>query len=94
MNCKPQELAIVVYTTYGKQVGKIVRCLQPVRFTFSDLGDTDCWITEPMLTNARTVVPCPDSWLRPIRPGDISVEEVKELFSPKAPEKQGEGETV
>lgn len=76
MNCKPQELAIVVRTRCGNQVGKIVRCVRPIRFIFSDMEETDCWITEPMLTNGRREVPCPDSWLRPIRdPGDDARDE-------------------
>jgi hypothetical protein len=35
---------------------------------------------------ASHIVPCPDAWLRPIRPGDISDEEVRNLYLPKLPE--------
>lgn len=89
MNCKPGDLAIVVHTTRGEQVGRIVRCVDLVRgLRFADIGTLDAWITEPMLMNRFGEAPCPDAWLRPIRPGDISDEEVRDLYLPKPPEKQ------
>lgn len=80
MNCKPQELAVVVRTRRGVQVGKIVRCVQHVRFSFVELGVVDAWITEPMLLSGSCPTPCPDAWLRPIRPDGVTEEEANSLY--------------
>lgn len=82
MNCKPGDLAIVVRSRGGVNLGRIVKCVRPVKYWFIDSFERECWITEPMLTNVEgKMVPCPDACLRPIRPGDLEDEtpNVREL---------------
>lgn len=69
MNCKPGDLAIAIKTTFGKNVGKIVTviCADIV------LGDPAIWMIEcpgvPGPFDGLWL--CYDSWLLPVRPGDL-----------------------
>lgn len=83
MNCKPGDLALIVRSTAGNE-GKVVTCL---RFVGDVRGfqSADYWLIDRML-NTRLGGEVPyvsDSFLRPIRPGDISDEEVRDLYLPK-----------
>lgn len=80
MNCKPNDVAVVV-TTCGWELcsnllGSIVRVQRPV----SNLDDEQSWTYEGRrLRNKRgEEAEClPDAWLRPLRnPGDDAVDEV------------------
>lgn len=79
MNCKPGDLAIVIRSSRGVSVGKVVQCIRPlIGYVFQNLGSADAWLTEPMLKGGPydQETPCPDAWLRPIRdPGDDATDE-------------------
>jgi hypothetical protein len=86
MNCKPGELAIVV-----KGAGPLTACIvgKVLRVTRAVFDGEPCWEYE----GPRLVVPrwgplevIEDEFLRPIRPGGITEEEVGELYAPKQPE--------
>lgn len=74
LNCRPGDLAVVVKTLNGEQVGRVVRCVTVVGDVFFTSGlRATAWVTNPPLigtTGMATV--CPDPWLRPIRdqPGE------------------------
>lgn len=86
MNCKPGELAVVVKSWAGNE-GRIVRCLRVVQTDYLYTGPCLGWETEPMLLNCDgEPVYALDIQLRPIRPGDISDEEVRDLYAPKQTE--------
>lgn len=86
MNCKPGDLAVVVRSTAGNE-GKLLQCIRYLGcvdgFIGNDYWEVDrrvptlCGFHEPYMR---------DSYLRPIRPGDISDEEVRDLYAPKIPE--------
>lgn len=97
MNCKPGDLAFVVREDKGceQNIGLIVKVLD------RELCDGDEWrvvceysqmVAYWAHTNKATPgrvgeeIWIPDSYLRPIRPGDISDEEVRDLYLPKVPE--------
>lgn len=81
MNCKPGDLAVIVQDEYGHHEGKVVLVVRrsPVI--------ADGWVVTPELRDLEgwDCHPC-DKHLRPIRPGDISDEEVRDLYAPKLPE--------
>jgi len=81
MNCKQGDLAYVTSMKQGGMFyGHIVRCIEP---TVDRIDGQPGWIVEPRLGHWRGVH---DSALRPIRPGDITDEEVRDLYAPKVPE--------
>jgi hypothetical protein len=88
MNCKPDELAVMVRSAAGNE-GRIVRCLRLA--TLNELLEANwnrragpVWVVDQILrTSHHRMAPLAnDAWLRPIRPGDISDEEVRDLYSP------------
>lgn len=76
LRCRVGDLAIVVNSSrgvHGPCVGRIVRCIRfiPSHPFCQPWGAMDSWITEPMLKcEDGRETPCPDSYLRPIRPSD------------------------
>lgn len=81
MNCKPGDLAVVVRDSLGHHLGAIVVCIRAVPAT-SVLGGM-AWETEPSLRDPDGMFFTPnDKCLRPIRPGDITDEEVRDLYAP------------
>lgn len=98
MNCKPGDLAIVVRSKAGNE-GRIGRCLRRAskreiarQALFSFQGEP-CWKMDREFSacdnfgrGGYSVSILPDACLRPIRPGDISDEEVRDLYAPKLPE--------
>ena len=86
MNCKPGDLAVVVHDRWGVHDGRIVLCVSRNVELESRTG-LPHWNVEPELRdpNGRGCIPS-DSSLRPIRPGDISDEEVRDLYAPNVKE--------
>jgi hypothetical protein len=90
MNCKQGDLAVVVRGVAN--LGVIVKCERLARRAELDSlwyeSDEPIWVVDGLLlTRAGRRLPlAPDSFLRPIRPGDISDEEVRDLYAPKLPE--------
>lgn len=86
MNCKPGDVAIVVRSKAGHE-GKVVTCIRFVGNASGYKGD-DYWLVDRALPSiyGDTTPVLRDSCLRPIRPGDISDEEVRDLYAPKVPE--------
>lgn len=86
MNCKPGELAVIVSGIHKQLIGRIVTCVS----TCPEMLHTGFvhWNTEPELfiPGFRLSVAIADVTLRPIRPGGITDEEVRELYAPKAKE--------
>lgn len=90
MNCKSGDLAVIVNSVVPTNVGGLVRVLDTI---LADAGD---WRVEALSqltsTDGRTVAPgdrhgyIEDACLRPIRPGSVTDEEVRELYAPKLPE--------
>jgi hypothetical protein len=90
MRCKPGDLAIFVRSECGNE-GRIVRCvhLLPPQRAAEEGWVTDCvWVTDSpvMDTDGELTCRAMDEYLRPIRPGSISDEEVRDLYAPKVPE--------
>lgn len=72
LNCKPGDMAIVVKSKNGDQIGRIVECIRlDGERVFSDGMTAFAWETAPSLVgeSGRSTL-CPDHWLRPIRPGE------------------------
>lgn len=69
MNCKPGDLAIAIKTARGMNVGKIVTVVR-ADTVFYDPG---IWMIEcPGVCGPFDGLwRCDDSWLMPIRPGDL-----------------------
>lgn len=96
MNCKPGDLAIVIKSGVGNE-GRIVKCLRlatdadRVNEGFIGGFGIPLWVVDKPLKcitggrrhRARLAW---DAQLRPIRPGDITDEEVRDLYAPKQPE--------
>ena len=84
MNCKQGDMARVVPDHPNDEWarGRIVRCVA------RDLEPgPPAWIIEPQLRSPSGIAwSVQDSILRPIRGGDVSEAEVRELFAPKQPE--------
>lgn len=96
MNCKPGDLAIVVYDTQPRNIGQIVKVLRAA--SRPQHGEWEVEPTSPNFLihwiakdrnvrfgdykNWRWIV-VPDSDLRPIRGDGITEEEVRSLYSPK-----------
>lgn len=82
MNCKPGDLAVVVSTLgfplCARALGWVVRV---VRLSDERLPFGPMWEVEH-----PEAVSIADACLRPIGPGDISDEEVRNLYLPKLPE--------
>jgi len=83
MNCKPGDLAVLVM---GSEQGSILKCLERYDGPWAQAKFMPGWRVEWQR-------PRPDLWnmvadfaLRPLRPGDISDEEVRDLYLPKVPE--------
>jgi hypothetical protein len=82
MNCKPGDLAVVVSTLGWPGLEKALGCVVQVirssemRHPFGTMWDVE----------HRDIRRAADACLRPIRPGDISDEEVRALYAPKVPE--------
>jgi hypothetical protein len=82
MNCKPGDLAVFVKSSAGNE-GRLVTCLRFIGrvpdYRGSDYWETDTpvpsWFGD-MASIAR------DSQLRPIRPGGVTDEEVRDLYAP------------
>lgn len=81
MNCKKNDMAIVVVARNPANLGKIVTCLQYVgavpNINNTEFVDTDCWLTDGkfVVRNLFTgrILPfstpyCPDSHMVPITP--------------------------
>ena len=82
MHCKPGDLAVYV----GKQevmLGYVFTCvsINPYR---SGLCREPVWDTDRKHEFGHNSIR--DSSLRPIRPGDVTDEEVRDLYLPKVPE--------
>lgn len=89
MNCKPGDLAVIVRSYAGNE-GKIVRCIRLVDYVCWGRPDgsevvAPTWKIDRELRGCRGDVSdqIEDSLLSPIRPGDITDEEVRELYAPK-----------
>lgn len=84
MNCKPGDIAVVIFSRGGGNEGKIVTCIRPVQRLYLECGTVAAWMTEPMLVNRLGLeVPTPDHQLRPIRdPGEDAVDESKAWLPP------------
>jgi len=71
MNCKPNDLAIVVFAMGKHNIGKIVRCVR--LFYGGPIGES-LWVVDPPLPafdNSGMADACPDRWLKPLgNPGD------------------------
>lgn len=82
MNCRQGDIARVVRydTVIEPHVGMVVRCVEPVMQPITGLPG---WVIEPELDGHDCVL---DAALRPIRPGDITDADVRELYAPKQPE--------
>jgi hypothetical protein len=85
MNCKPGDWAMYVGPSL-KYRGEVYTVLRPfegmaVMLAGGGLAGPGWWVD-----HRGKEWHCLDSSLRPIRPGDISDEEVRELYSPKQPE--------
>lgn len=79
MNCKPGEMAINVSGLCHKHRGEIYLVLRAYDGPWIwDAPREPSWWVE----HRGGEYHCCDSHLRPIRPGDISEEEVRDLFSP------------
>jgi hypothetical protein len=84
VNCKPGDLAVLVRTLpeFPEQVGRVFRvtALDPAA------RRGHAWFYEGTVIRTfrpmHTWISLPDEWLRPIRPGDISDEEVRDLYAP------------
>lgn len=102
MNCKPGDLALVVRPHATKT--PIVEVLSSYtakefdgRKTTAGEWTLPCWLVKSLggpirhtgKSGASVIFPCPDAWLRPIRPGDISDEEVRDLYAPSDPAERG-----
>lgn len=95
MNCKPGDLAVIVRSLCGNE-GRFVEVVNGDVYELpGDLGLSEfapLWRIRPLgeLVSSwgvnRAESAFPDAWLRPIRPGDISDEEVRDLYAPKLPE--------
>jgi hypothetical protein len=89
MNCKPGDLAFIVHSEAGNE-GRIVEVVRWVGFlnALAESGANDWWQVRPLdgkpilWTRQSYGDFYVDRFLRPIRPGSITEEEVKELFSP------------
>jgi hypothetical protein len=88
MNCKKGDLAVIVVSRAGNE-GRIVRCVSYVGHLAGWIGD-DRWLVDadrPLQSMyGRPHFHARDCDLRPIRPGDISDEEVRDLYAPKQKE--------
>jgi hypothetical protein len=85
VNCKQGDLAVFVGTKPMDplgvpHLGKIVRIVAPAVHPDAPLWG---WEISPMLGEHNCTL---DAALRPIRPGDVSDEDVRELYAPKLPE--------
>jgi hypothetical protein len=83
MRCKPNELAFIAKThpDWIEYIGRVV--------TTVSLGVgkyAGQWLTDLKVAGHDGDVYCPDANLSPIRPGDISDEEVRDLYAPKVTE--------
>lgn len=77
MNCRLGDLAIVIKSTFGESVGKIVSVVSVEPFGIAE------WLVEIPRNPGpfAGLWACHDSWLRPIRPGDLheTTDERKEV---------------
>jgi hypothetical protein len=104
MNCKPGDLAITVDMS-GSRVGlsnsgrivEVLRFVGRYRYAGGNVG-MNTWAVKLLggsmrASNGREYrgeVFIDDKNLRPIRPGDIPEEEVRELYSPSSPVREGQ----
>jgi hypothetical protein len=101
MNCKPGDLAVIVGSSHPANDGLLVEVLKrwvgPGNFQgYRFAGDEPAWVCRsvgrPMITPkwGKEIQfyerPVADAILRPIRPGDVTDEEVRDLYAPKIPE--------
>lgn len=97
MNCKPGDLAIYVAcdgTAIPQNDGRLFKVMR--RDVVESLAEGCLWWEVSVLCRAFNsdrewvktgeLGSCADAHLRPIRPGDISDEEVRDLYAPKLPE--------
>jgi hypothetical protein len=86
VNCKPNELAVIVGGDNKRELALIGRVVRLTRL------DPDWHEPSWFYSGARIwshgceLISITDRHLRPIRPGDISDEEVRDLYAPKFPE--------
>jgi hypothetical protein len=82
VNCRPGELAM-----YRGEQRELHGVIVVVSYPFEWDGEW-AWHVDPPFPDDGKADPhtCFDSALRPIRPGDISDEEVRDLYAPKLPE--------
>jgi hypothetical protein len=92
VNCKPNDLAVIVHSAAGNE-GKIVRCIRlATEMELREAAVTrmygPVWLIDPSVPHSIGGIKpyATDVGLRPIRPGDISDEEVRDLYAPKLPE--------
>lgn len=96
MNCRPGDLAVVVRSDAGND-GKIVFVVRAAAYheyaEFDHADEGRHWWVEcksgllmDTWGGGEKESSMPDARLRPIRPGDISDEEVRDLYAPKVPE--------
>lgn len=87
MRCRVGDLAVIApdlpWDNWAR--GYIVRCIE---LGMPDDFGGPAWFVEPEIRDpsGRIVDAVSDSILRPIRPGDVTDEEVRDLYAPKLPE--------
>lgn len=99
MNCKPGDLAVIVRADHKENIGALVEVLRPNDLPVAGWLAASGLFLWRVKASARPLsvtrilgecsvieAACPDAFLRPIRPGDISDEEVRDLYAPKLPE--------
>lgn len=82
MNCKQGELAVIVSGIHKQLIGRFVTCVS-ICHELDHTGFVH-WNTEPALfiPGFRLPIGVGDITLRPIRPGDITDSEVRDLYAP------------
>ncbi len=80
MNCKPGDLALVVRSSAGNE-GKVVTCIRFLGHMPGWKGDDRWELDLALRVNAGgSSNTARDADLRPIRPGSISYEEVRDIY--------------
>lgn len=93
MNCKPGDLAIVVKSVSGLNLGHIVRCIRLASESeFRSFRGGPCWVTDQQFpvknvaTGAIRFVPyMPDVCLKPIKPDTDGTADESQAYLPSVP---------